>query len=153
MADACTKSQNIKLLSSSISTTQNILTYDLWYSRWKDLYLSSIFMFSINLDTNYRNMNMTSFQPVMLCFKFPLFNNLSVIAPMCLSLSPTCLHIPCCQLQYLTIPNPLFTDYLENKLEISKLHKLNKLSTLNGSTTNQVQHGRDQTMALSSLYS
>jgi len=92
-------------------------------------------------------MNMASFRPVTICFKFALLT-IYLLEHCCASLSPTCFHIPCCLLQYLAFPNPLFTDYVENKLEISKLHKWNKLSTLNGSTTNQVQHGWDQTMAL-----
>jgi hypothetical protein len=43
--NVCTKSQDIKLLPHSISTTQNILAYDFCYSIWKVTYLSSMFIF------------------------------------------------------------------------------------------------------------
>ena len=134
--------------------THNILAYYFHYSSWKFLYLSSMFILHINPDSDYRNINMASIRPVT-CFKFVLVtvyllqhHCASLSLSLSLSLSPMFFHIPCCLLQYLAYPNPLFTDYVENKLEISKLHKWNKLSTLNGSTTNQVQHGWDQTMAL-----
>ena len=154
-AVASTKSQDIRLLSQSTSTTHtnNILAYYFCYSRWKLTYLSPMFILGINPDSDYRNMNMASFRPVTICLKFApvtiyLLQHCCASLSLSLSLSPTCFHIPCCLLQYLAFPNPLFTDYVENKLEISKLHKWNELSTLNGSTTNQVQHGWDQTMAL-----
>lgn len=146
-AVASTKTQDIRLLSQSLCTTHNILEYYFCYSRWKFLYLSSMFISSINPDSDYRNMNITPFRPLTLCSKFALIT-IYLLQHCCASSSPMCFHIPCCLLQYLAFPNPLFTDYVENKLEISKLHKRYKLSTLNGSTTNQVQHGWDQTMAL-----
>ena len=71
-AVASTKSQDIRLLSQSTSTTHtnNILAYYFCYSRWKLTYLSPMFILGINPDSDYRNMNMASFRPVTICLKF-----------------------------------------------------------------------------------